>query len=159
MHSCIYKNGIYSPKHNNKMPCCLDVVGWENKMNPSAILITVIYSNGNRKMAAILSFYLLFSPYSVCTSYLYSFLSNIYVFCIYFLFVELLLLIFNKSSQCIVWITMLKTKIFFYKRMLLLYCTHHCWVQIYTNMFLYGVVIIHYCHWKVIIISIYNYKT
>ena len=27
MHSCIYKNGIYSPKHNNNIPCCLDVVG------------------------------------------------------------------------------------------------------------------------------------
>ena len=50
-------------------------------MNPSAILITVIYSNGIRKIAAILFFYLLFSPYSVCTSYLCSFLSNIYVFC------------------------------------------------------------------------------
>ena len=49
-------------------------------MNPSAILINVIYSNGKRKKAAILSFYLLFSPYSVCTSYLCYFLSNIYVF-------------------------------------------------------------------------------
>ena len=49
-------------------------------MNPSVILITVIYNNGIRKTAAILSLYHLFSPYSVYTSYLCSFLSNIYVF-------------------------------------------------------------------------------
>ena len=44
-----------------------------------------------------------------------------------------------------------------YKRMLLLYCTHHCWLTIYPTILLCGVAVIHYCHWNVII-NIYNYK-
>ena len=68
-------------------------------MNPSAILITVIYINGIRQNGChfiiISSFSLLIA---VCTSYLCSFLSNIKKKClyiyiyIYILFVDLLLL-------------------------------------------------------------------
>ena len=60
-------------------------------MNTSAILIAVIYSNGNRKIAAIISFYLLLSPYN-CMHFLSMFFSfSLLCFCIYFLFVDLLL--------------------------------------------------------------------
>ena len=74
-------------------------------MNPSAILISLIYSNGNRKMAAFISFYIHFSPSVVCTSYLCSFLSNfylfVYIFCLliyYYYFVINLLNLKRMSS-------------------------------------------------------------
>ena len=96
MHACIYKNGIHSPKHKIKLPCCLHVIRWENKINhlcdsDNCDIQQLKYKNGCH--AIILSSFSLLI--AVCTSYLCSFFLTFMfyvVFYMYFLFVDLSLL-------------------------------------------------------------------
>ena len=99
MHSGIYKNLIYSAKHNNKMPCCLDVVDEKIRLTASAILIIVIYSNGIKKWLPL--YYSIFLFLLI----LYALLISVIFFLTFMFFLYInsvcrfIMLIYNKSSQ------------------------------------------------------------